>query len=453
MVLLPVCGLVAGGATVLVGSADLDITPPVGYRMAGYFDERLSTGVHNPLLVKAVVIGRGDMRMALVFCDLIGISPRVSADARARAGKETGIPVENIMITCTHAHTGPMFEGVRRDFLHEREVAKSGADAKEKIDYAEFLRGKIVAAIVEASRAMRPCSLFAGEGRLEGFSFNRRYHMTNGTVQTNPGLRNPGIVRPAGPVDPAVGVLQARGADGRPAVTISSFALHCDTCGGTEFGGDYPYFLAETLRREYGAGHMSAFGPGACGDINHVDVAADNRLRGFASSERIGTNLARAVLDTRLEPVSKPSLAVRSKTIRVPLQRVSPEEAAGAMSRMEMVSRPGMPFLEKVRVVKAADLAALGPEALMEVQVYRLDKETAFVCLPGEIFVELGLAIKRQSPFQRTFVLSICNNRPGYVPTRKAFEEGGYEVENSRVAPGGGEMLVSAAVELLNALK
>jgi NurA-like 5'-3' nuclease len=89
----------------------------------------------------------------------------------------------------------------------------------------------------------------------------------------------------------------------------------------------------------------------------------------------------------------------------------------------------------------------------MEVQVFRLDRDTAIVCLPCEIFVELGLAIKQASPFKRTLVVEICNDRPSYVPTRKAFAEGSYEVTNARVKPGAGEMLVDAAVELLKQLK
>jgi neutral ceramidase len=88
----------------------------------------------------------------------------------------------------------------------------------------------------------------------------------------------------------------------------------------------------------------------------------------------------------------------------------------------------------------------------MEVQVFRLDADTAIVCLPCEIFVELGLAIKRASPFKRTLVIEICNDRPSYVPTLKAFREGSYEVTNARVKPGAGEMLVDAAVNSLRQL-
>jgi hypothetical protein len=89
----------------------------------------------------------------------------------------------------------------------------------------------------------------------------------------------------------------------------------------------------------------------------------------------------------------------------------------------------------------------------MEVQVVRLDSDTAIVFLPCEIFVELGLAIKHSSPFKKTIVTSISNDRPSYVPTKKAFTEGSYEVTNARVKSGAGEMLVDAAVQLLKEIK
>ena len=81
-----------------------------------------------------------------------------------------------------------------------------------------------------------------------------------------------------------------------------------------------------------------------------------------------------------------------------------------------------------------------------------MSDDVAVVGLPGEVFVDLGLAIKRASPFATTLVVELCNDTPGYIPTRKAFGEGSYETVNSRVQPGGGEMLVEAASRLLKAL-
>ena len=88
----------------------------------------------------------------------------------------------------------------------------------------------------------------------------------------------------------------------------------------------------------------------------------------------------------------------------------------------------------------------------MEVQAFRLGERSALVALPGEIFVELGLSIKKKSPFPNTVVVELANDYPGYIPTRRAFAEGGYEPANSKIIPGGGEMLAEAAIGLLQSL-
>ncbi|MBI3469199.1 MAG: hypothetical protein HY000_39855 [Planctomycetes bacterium] len=120
---------------------------------------------------------------------------------------------------------------------------------------------------------------------------------------------------------------------------------------------------------------------------------------------------------------------------------------------MHKVGSRELPFLKQVEAYKIVSLQMLeGATLPMEVQVFRLSNDVAIVGLPGEIFVELGLAIKQASPFKTTLVIELCNDAPGYVPTRKAFAEGSYETVNSRVQTGGGEMLVEAAGRLLKEL-
>ena len=137
-------------AALEIGAAETDITPPVGHRMAGYFDERLATGTHDPLKAKALVFKQGDKQIALVFCDLVGLSLNVTTNARAQAGKITGIPVANIMICATHSHTGPLFDDVRRFYFHEAAVAKYGRDPQERIEYPKFLTERLVKVIGKA---------------------------------------------------------------------------------------------------------------------------------------------------------------------------------------------------------------------------------------------------------------------------------------------------------------
>ncbi len=99
------------------------------------------------------------------------------------------------------------------------------------------------------------------------------------------------------------------------------------------------------------------------------------------------------------------------------------------------------------------DVQARGGSTIaLEVQAFRLSDEVAVVGLPGEVFVEFGLAIKQASPFPVTLVIELCQDDVAYVPTRKAFAEGSYETVNSRIAPGGGEAMTDAAIKLLNEL-
>ena len=318
---------------------------------------------------------------------------------------------------------------------------------------------RIVQAIVAAQASLRPAQLQAGIARQEGLSFNRRFWMKNGKVVFNPGQLNPDIVRPAGPIDPDVGILLARSPNAtQPFAGLTVFAVHSDTVGGTEYSADYPYFLEQTLRERLRPATPLRLGP------RHVRRPQPHQRQREARPAARSSQITRAhrqhararwssssQRNCRSSP--QPALAARSTTIQVPFHQATPEQVADARAVMEKFYDASVPFLTKVAAVRTLDLAGLGPLYPMEVQVFRLDADTAIVCLPCEIFVELGLAIKRASPFKQTLVIEICNDRPSYVPTLKAFGEGSYEVTNARVKPGAGEMLVDAAVKLLKEVK
>jgi len=439
------------------GAAEIDITPHVGYRMAGYFNERLATGTHDPLKAKAIVLQDGKEKFAFAFCDLVGVSLHVTTNARAQFSKASGIPVSHIVICATHSHTGPSFDNEIRNYFHDKSVAAAGKDPQEQYDYSDFLVEKLVKVFEEANGKLAPATVKVGIAKQEGLSFNRRYHLKNGRVAFNPGQMNTNVVKAAGPMDPDVPMLFVRDADDKQALAgVTVFACHCDVIGGTEFSADYPFFLQQTLRQAFGEKFISAFGAGTCGDVNHINTGVKwEKVKGFDRAEQIGVPLGRTVIAAQkdLVAVTKPRFAVESKTLTVPLKDVTPEQVEAARAKMKMLEGgDDNGFMEKVVAVRDVDLAKRGKTMPMEVQVFRIDSDTAIVCLPCEIFVDLGLAIKKASPFKRTFVISICNDRPSYVPTKKAFSEGSYEITNARVQAGVGEMLVDTAVELLKKL-
>lgn len=454
-VLLVLCLSPVGSmaAELKAGSAEVDITPPQGYRLCGYFIERLSTGTHDPLKARALVFNQGDVKAAFVFCDLIGLPRRVSDPARRLVSEKTGIPVSNIVITGTHTHTGPLFFGALRDHFHAQAVATEGKDPCEAVDYPALLIEKIGQVVSAASESAARVSLEAGATEQNPpLSFNRRFHMKDGSVRFNPGQRNPDIVRVAGPTDPSVGVVLLKSArEKKIKACLTVFALHLDTTGGTLYSADYPFYLEKALRASLGGDLVSLFGTGTCGDINHIDVGATGRRK----AQEIGELLAETVIGQlpSLRPVEAVSLRVKSKTVDVPLQRCTPEQRDQAMKDMALVGKGKLPFLKEVETCKIVDLERYPDGKVpLEVQAFRLGRDLAVVTLPGEVFAELGLAIKKASPFKTTLVVELANDYPNYIPTRKAFAEGSYETVNSRVQPGGGEIMVDAAIEILKDL-
>jgi len=434
-----------------------DITPPVPFRMAGYFSERLSTGAKDPLRAKAVVFQQGDQSAALVVCDLVGISREISSAARRQASDATGIPVEHIAVAATHSHTGPLYFGALHDYFHERSATKLGNDPHDSSDYRQELVSKIASAIVKAKSALEPVTLTSGYAVEERLSFNRRFHMKDGSVRFNPALLDPNVVRPAGPIDPQVGIVLLHKANADVAVAaIVSFAMHLDTVGGTEYSADYPRFVEDRLKNALGPEFTLLFGAGTCGDINHRDVKTSDTRRTDAIGAMLGDIVEKVIESNTLSPTGEPSLAVRSMLVQAPLQSYSDSEVEEARKNMALIGTRELSFIGQVEAYKIIDVQRRkrdGDALALEVQVFRLNRETAIVTLPAEIFVEIGLAIKAASPFKTTLVVELANDSLGYIPTKKAFAEGSYEIVNSRVEPGSGERLVEAAVGLLEALK
>jgi neutral ceramidase len=437
-----------------VGAAQVEITPDVGTPMAGYYSARAMEGVHDPLYAKVLVLEQDGRKAALVVCDLISMTRGVTDESRKLIEHaDPALPPERVMISATHSHTGPVLPtGSSRD------PALAGDGMGKARQYVEALPARIADAVRRADAKLAPAKVSIGRGFEDRLSFNRRFFMKDGTVGWNPGKLNPNIVAPAGPIDPDVPVVYFESsADGRPIATYVNFAMHLDTTGGLRASADYPGTLAQLLGRVKGPDMVTLFTAGCCGDINHIDVSTKTPQHGYGEAARIGTVLAGEVLKTyaRLTPVQ--TFGPRGKRELVSLDL--PENKPGEVEAAEKVAaafgeRNKPPFLEQVKAYRVLDVARReGKPIEAEVQVIALGDDLAFVSLPGEIFVELGLSVKQQSPFRHTVIAELANGSVGYVPTFKAYAQGNYEVVSARCAAGSGEKLATTAVKLLKELK
>ncbi|RPI26003.1 MAG: hypothetical protein EHM61_12875 [Acidobacteria bacterium] len=434
-------------AELRVGVGTSDITPPNGVPMAGYYHVRLSEGVHDPLQAKAIVLENGGVTAVLVTCDLVHLPHEIVGQAREAIQKEIGLPGSCAMISATHSHTGPVTSSVW--------LERTGGQASELCkSYLQKLPSLIAKAVKTAQSRLQPAEVKAAAGEEAGLSFNRRYLMKDGTIGWNPGKLNPQTVRTVGPIDPQLPVVVFQGAGAKsPTAVFVNFAMHLDTVGGLQYSADYPYTVSNLLSQALGPELLTVFTMGTAGNVNHVNVWSGTPQKGPEEGARIGTILAAEVLKTleKLGPVSTGPLQVKSEDVKLGLPRIEPGDLEKARQVAARYGKPdAAPFLDLVHAFKVLETAERqGRPIEAEVQVIALGDQIAWVGLPGEIFVELGLAIKVASPFRYTIISTLSNGAFGYFPNLKAFAEGNYEPVSARTEPGSGERLVETATRLL----
>jgi hypothetical protein len=416
------------------GFATITITPPVGAALQGYFLTRISDGILEDLYARVMILDDGERRVGLVTCDLIGVTRELTHEVRAIVADLT--PGESLMLTASHTHTGPSGRDSEITPLHP--------------EWRALLPKLIAGGIKTAVGRLQPAELAVGVGRESSVAFNRRFRMKDGTVKTNPGIGNPDIVEAVGPIDPAVGVVCVRSqATKQPLGVLVNYACHLDTTGGTKLSADYPGHLTRVLQQVFGKDLTVLFGTGPCGDINHIDVHYPGDFRRLDHPRRIGTILAGEAIKV-IGRMHAFAAEVKSLSeIRLPYLEVTPEEIAAARA---LLADPRTPEpstfrpeqLHARKIIRRSE--STESHLLAEVQALRLG-DTVIAGAPGEIFVELGLEIKARSPAANTLVIELANDATGYLPTPKAFTEGGYEVSSSPYASLAGEVLVERVVE------
>lgn len=428
------------------GAARVDITPPLGVHMVGYFTDRIAEDIHDRLYAKAIVLSDGETRIGLVICDLIVVPDEIVDEVKAIIEHETGIPPSHVLVCGTHTHTGPAIVGAL------------GTPQQE--DYREWVPRRIADAFLLAQKRLQPAQAAHATGACGEEVHNRRYHMKDGSVKMNPGYQNPAIVRPAGPIDPQFGLLILRAPDRQPIAAMGNLSLHYVGGPGTSISADYFAAFGEALQRCAGAMFLAPLTNGTFGDVNNCDflkpartsphpyyaiervanvVAAEawriwNLLReeDFSSEVKLGAKLER--LEFRRRVATEAELKAAEQKAAGP---ADPKDMEWVYAR-ELLGMKDIPLTQKVPL-HAMRIGGLG-----------------IVGLAGEVFTEIGLDIKKRSPMSQTMIIGIANGSVGYVATDKALDEGSYETRlcrHVRSPKGTGKLWADTAVRLLAELK
>lgn len=436
-----------------IGSAVVDITPPVGTHLAGQFNDRIAVTVHDPLNARALVLDDGTTPVAIVACDLLSHKRSTVLRARELAAAETGIPAGNILITASHTHTGPR-------------VAE-GFPSEVDTNYVAMLPRYLASAIALAAAAKQPGQVTVGSGWEPSASHNRRFLTKDGTAQMHPPKGDSRFVGPEGPDDPEVGVLAARDEDGRLLGAIVNYTSHPIVVGHElAVSADYPGCLVRAVEAVEGGPGKVLFVNGAFGNICPIDVYdLKHREYGWAWAERVGRLLASAavrVIETT-DPLDSPRLRVASTEVAPRIRDIDDatlRDVERLRERGEVIWRSDMTPEERVahrewvyanEVLRLAEQRKESSTVRAEVQAIAIGN-AAFVSAPGELFVEFGLEIKRRSPFPHTYIAGMGNGCVGYIPTEHAMRNGGYETRlarSSKLAPEAGSMIVEAALRVL----
>lgn len=453
-------GLAQGASSFAAGFAERDITPEIGMEQPGGYGKAYLRSFHDPCKVRAAVFADGPKRVALVSMDAL-IAPRQLVEA-ARRGIEAqcGIPAANVMIGASHSHSsGPVAMVQPGEYDHASDFVKKLAYEQSSCAnaaYLERVREQIVKAVCQADGSRRPLRCGVGMGHEEKVAFNRRFRMRNGQSWTHPGKGNPGILKPAGPIDPQVGVVGAWETDGRLAGCVVNYSCHATTSPGG-ISANWIYYMEKAIRGIYGPDVVVLFMAGHCGDVTQVDNLSPYQDPGSEAwaqlvGMRIGAESARVLM--LMHPGELTPVNAASSLLTFERRKPSPARVRRAM---EMVSRDpkevgpaNWTFAKEIVLLDA--LLAKWPQGQAEVQAVQVGP-AVFVSAPGEMFVEWGLQIKAKSKFPFTFPVELANGCVGYVPTEEALGPGGGGYETrltsySNLEPGAGQKMVDTGVAL-----
>ncbi|MBE6686245.1 MAG: hypothetical protein E7591_03340 [Ruminococcaceae bacterium] len=437
------------------GAYEMQITPCIGTTLPGYFEFRYADDILDELYAKAVIFDNGELVTGFVALDILHVNARMVEMIRDRFEKLTGIKGTNLMVTGTHTHTGlPM------EYNDEFSIVDE--------DWIKFTCTKAADCAYIAYKHRKDCHIGYGYTEEYELSFNRRFWQKDGVVRTWPGICNPANVKEAGPVDPAIDVLRIDDLDCNPIAVITCFANHLDMIGGTAFSADYPGELSRSLKQALGMEVVSLFLNGFCGDITHIDYNGKHPFgkNGHIKCGRILANDVLSIYDSIL-CIDTNELGCNS-AVKVIDRRQPTKEMyewgkaylAGEIEKAEEAieegdyEKPSTGDNELMERSYAKCNVNLYENPILnekvELQVIKVG-DVYFNGAPGEIFAELSFDLKEKSANERNVNVELANGCYGYIATKKAFSEGGYEVTLDRyvnMSEDTGDIMVDTLVEL-----
>jgi len=443
------------------GAATSNLTPELGVLLDGTIMQiGPARHVHDELHARCLVLDDGTTRVAFAICDTTMISRELVDRARILVSQTSGIPPSNLLVSATHTHSTP------------RLIDLGLGEANRR--YEDFVARRIADGVRRAVNLLAPARVGWGSVPKPEHVQNRRWLLKPDHDLVNPfggtadraWMHAPKEValEPAGPADPEVAFLAVRHRDGRPLAVLANYALHY--AGGIPSGtisADYFGVFSRRLEELLGAPaqdppFVAMMSNGACGDVAGVRTGGDGAPPPappgpYAKMRLIGEDVAGAAAAAfqSVQCEDGATLAAVESELSLGIRR--PDAA-----RLEWARKTAVPGAASIKLTRpqiyareALRLAAMPPQEAVRLQAIRIG-EIGIGAIPCEVFAETGLAIKKQSPARRTFVIELANGFHGYLPTPRQHELGGYETwpaRSSRLEVAASDKIQAETLRLL----
>ena len=447
-----------------VGYASVNINPPLGIAVAGYYVPRYASGFYDDLTASALSLAMGEKKFLIVSVDCCNVPNLIVERMKDTIVEKTAIARENIIISATHTHTGAYFN-------------TSGSfpvDAEQITKYVDFVVTRVGDLSVLALNELKPAKMGYMVGHApDRIAYIRRYKMKDGNTQTCPPINDPNIDHPIGELDQRVNVLRFD-REGADSVVLLNYGLHADTVNGDVLCSDWPGWVKRTIEKALDGTKcicvMGAQGDVGStnvhplpGDMNDTEISFDNEMKSWGMARFVGRALAGTILQVydKVAYVDVDDIEIIHKCLEVDAN---------------VPDKKDLPLAHKYKELHEAGRDDLIPYKAMELttvvaEAYRMCRlengpytiplnmiglrigSVALVTIPGEPFTDVGRQIKDTPGWDMILPCALTNGANGYFPMKSAFDEGGYEARTSSYKGGVAERIIEAGKELLTALK
>ncbi len=418
-------GTRASDGILKVGASRSVITPSIGTQLYGYAQDRLCTSVNDDLTATAIVFEYKEVRAVLISVSLCMLSNAVSDELRRFIGDLIAVPSENVMLSATHTHSGPV----------TGDTPGWGSPDNEYID--KILIPGVLEAVSDAAGSVGP-ALMGISTINSNVGINRREMKPEGGIVLGQ--------NPWGIYDPVMTVISFRRAGEKsgnnhlaPIVNLVHYGAHCTAAGASpEVTRDWPGPMIDRLEKESGA--ITAFINGAEGDI--APRLSNRRSSGgndISYVFELGAKAAHDAIDaySMIKEYRSVTLEIITGDLTIPYKPLPSLETVNY--ELDIIGEPdntwGRNYRKYVKYKKIKEIL-LSDEPYKEHFIQRQTLVALgpilFIPFPFEIFSEISLRLRVYSPYQHTLCLSNTNGSCSYLPTLREMNIGGYEVRMAK---------------------